>query len=86
MQHNPAMRLRSLLFGLCRVAALILLPVLGKPQCKCQWTYHHYLIENRGDGFCDYLYDEVRAYYCGYYEWSYYYYVGYYCHEQGPRR
>jgi len=80
------MRLRSVLSGLCRVAAILLLPLSGRSQCKCSWTYHHYLIENNRDNECFARYDEVRAYYCGYYEYTYYNYVGYYCKENGPMK
>ena len=75
-----------MLFGLRRLLPLALLPVLGKPQCGCQWTYHHYLIEVDKNYECEVLYDEVRAYYCGSYQWTYYYYLGYYCNELGPMK
>jgi len=80
------MRLRSALFGLCRVLALLLLPIVGKPQCSCSWTYRYYQIDGDRDDGCWNVYTEVRAYYCGYYEWSSYYYDGSYCNENGPRK
>jgi hypothetical protein len=80
------MRLRSMLFGLCRLLAILLLPVLGKPQCSCERTTRDYLVEKDKHLECDLLYEYVNVYYCGEYQYSYYYYLGYYCNYEGPLR
>lgn len=76
------MRIRSMLFTLCRLTAALLLPFSPAPsQCTdCTWTYTYHEIEAKHDE-CVTYYTEVTAYYCDYYEYVNYYYDGYYCRE-----
>jgi hypothetical protein len=72
-----------MLFALCRWTAALLLPFSpARSQCTdCTWTYTYHYIEARQNDECYAEYEEVTAYYCGYYEYVDYYYVGYYCRE-----
>lgn len=78
------MRLGGLLFALCRMVAAVLLPVLtASGQCtNCGWTYQDHEYQVRVNDICWREYEDVIAFYCGYYQYSYYYYIGYYCREQ----
>ena len=70
-----------MLLGLCRLVALVLLPVLAKPQCQCKTTYRSYQLDVQVNDECYVEYVHTSVYYCGQYEYGYYNYYGYFCKE-----
>jgi hypothetical protein len=77
------MGMQSKLFLVCRLVAALLLSALPAQdqQCgTCGWNAEVSDVQRHNDGECWEEWAITKYYYCGTFEYSYDYYIGYYCY------